>query len=55
MNVVIYTKDFESICLFLDVKGYRLHSNFSNYSLATNPGWDGTHNDYLFVDTRVKV
>ena len=36
----------------LESKGYAVHSNFSGYGLDTNPGWDGTHNDYLFVDVR---
>ena len=54
MLIEVYAKDFDVMCLFLSVKGYKLHSNFSNYSRATNPIWDGTHNDYLFVDTQVK-
>ena len=26
-----------------------LLTNFSNYNKQDNPGWDGTHNDYLFM------
>ena len=29
---------------------YKLHSNFTNYNKIDNPGWDGTHNDFLFID-----
>lgn len=36
----------------LESKNYAIHSNFSGYSLETNPGWDGTHNDYLFTLAR---
>lgn len=46
--LVEITHDYEKIVSFLAEKGYELHSNFSNYSLETNPGWDGSHNDYLF-------
>jgi FkbM family methyltransferase len=47
--IEIYKKDFKNIVMFLDDKGYTLVSNFSNYNYKDNPGWDGTHNDYLFV------
>lgn len=53
MLIEIYTKDFNEIVSFLLSHNYVLHSNFSNYSLATNPHWDGTHNDYLFVDKNI--
>jgi hypothetical protein len=49
MLIEIYTKDYDEIVRFLESKRYTLHSNFSNYNKTTNPGWDGTHNDYLFV------
>jgi FkbM family methyltransferase len=49
--IEIYRKDYDEIVKFLESKYYILNSNFSNYSLTTNPGWDGTHNDYLFVKT----
>jgi FkbM family methyltransferase len=51
--IEIYKKDFYEIVSFLLSHNYMLHSNFSNYSLATNPHWDGTHNDYLFVDKNI--
>jgi FkbM family methyltransferase len=50
MLIEIYTKDYDEIVSFLKSKRYTLHSNFSNYNKITNPGWDGTHNDYLFVN-----
>lgn len=50
MLIEIYTKDFAEIVSFLLSYNYILLSNFSNYSLSTNPNWDGTHNDYLFAD-----
>ena len=53
MIIEIYTKDFNEIVTFLLSHNYILHSNFSNYSLSTNPHWDGTHNDYLFVDKNI--
>lgn len=53
MLIEIYTKDYNEIIAFLLSYNYVLHSNFSNYSLSTNPYWDGTHNDYLFVDKNI--
>jgi hypothetical protein len=53
MLIEIYKKDFYEIVTFLLRHNYTLHSNFSNYSLDTNPHWDGTHNDYLFVDKNI--
>jgi len=29
-------------------KKYDLLGNITNYNHEKNPGWDGTHNDYLF-------
>ena len=51
MLIEIYEKDFSEIVFFLSENKYTLHSNFSNYNYITNPYWDGTHNDYLFIDT----
>lgn len=53
MLIEIYKKDYENIIKFLKIKKYRLISNFSNYNKIDNPGWDGTHNDYLFVDKNI--
>ena len=48
--IEIYKKDYNDIVNFLILKNYKLHSNFTNYNKIDNPKWDGTHNDYLFVD-----
>jgi hypothetical protein len=48
MLVEIYNKDMDAICNLLKEKEYELVSNFTNYNPSDNPGWDGTHNDYLF-------
>lgn len=50
MLIEIYRKDYDNIILFLKEKNYSLIINFTNYNLITNPNWDETHNDYLFVD-----
>lgn len=46
--IEIYTSQYDEITTFLLNKGYIMIENFSNYSHVTHPGWDGTHNDYLF-------
>ena len=33
---------------FMLSNSYEFIENVSNFSLETNPGWDGLHNDYLF-------
>ena len=53
MLIEIYKKDYNDIIIFLQQNNYSLISNFTNYNLITNPYWDGTHNDYLFVDTNI--
>ena len=50
MLIEIYLKDYIKIYNFLDKNNYKLMENFSNYNKKTNPHWDGTHNDYLFMD-----
>ena len=50
MLIEVYKKDYNDIVNFLNLLNYKLHSNFTNYNKIDNPGWDGTHNDYLFVD-----
>lgn len=51
MLIEVYNRDLEKITNYLSSKNYCLHSNFSNYNMIDNPGWDGTHNDYLFYDS----
>lgn len=46
--IEIYKNQYNDIVEFLSNVGYEKVCCFSNYSLATNHGWDGTHNDYLF-------
>ena len=53
MLIEIYIKDYNKICDYLQEKKYKLLTNFTNYNKNTNPGWDGTHNDYLFIDSCV--
>ena len=53
MLIEVYNFDFDNISKFLKENEYNLLCNFSNYSKKTNHLWDGTHNDYLFVDSRL--
>ena len=46
--IEVYNVDFEKITTYLEGNNYELISNFSNYTKQSNPGWDGTHNDFLF-------
>ena len=50
MLIEVYTFDFDNIVQFLKENNYSLLCNFTNYSKKTNPCWDETHNDYLFID-----
>ena len=52
MLIELYTVDYDATVEFLAANGYALHSSVSNYTKHTNPGWDGSHNDYLFVDIK---
>jgi FkbM family methyltransferase len=47
--IEIYNYDYDNVLNFLLEQNYTLHSNFSNYNKNDNPGWDGTHNDFLFT------
>ena len=47
--IEIYNRDYEEIVQFLRNHGYEMVENFSGYNPINNPGWDGTHNDYLFT------
>ena len=46
--VEIYEYDKEAIINYLTGFNYILLENITNYNKLDNPGWDGTHNDYLF-------
>lgn len=47
--IEIYTKDFQEIMQFMSTNDYVYLCNLSNYNIEDNKGWDGQHNDYLFV------
>lgn len=47
--IEIYSSDYDQVVEFMKTSGYALMENFSNYNKTTNPDWDGTHNDYLFI------
>lgn len=47
--IEIYNVSFDDIHNHLTENNYKLICNFSNYNKEDNPGWDGTHNDYLFM------
>ena len=52
MLIEVYKVDYNNIVEFLKENNYNLICNFTNYSKKTNPCWDGTHNDYLFIDNQ---
>jgi len=54
MLIEIYTSQYDTLVGFLQENNYKLIMNVSNYNKQDNPGWDGTHNDYLFEDLLVK-
>jgi FkbM family methyltransferase len=51
MIIEIYVNDYETIVSFLKTNHYKKLGNITNFNLQDNPRWDGTHNDYLFVDS----
>lgn len=50
MLIEIYTNDYDKLINYLNLNGYKLHSNLTNYNKIDNPQWDGSHNDFLFID-----
>lgn len=54
MLIEIYLCDYVKLLSFLEENNYSLVGNITNYNRQDNPGWDGTHNDYLFIDSLVK-
>jgi len=46
--VEIYEINKEEMINYLIAYDYILLENITNYNKFDNPGWDGTHNDYLF-------
>lgn len=53
MLIEVYTTELEKITEFLEQNKYKLSCNYSNYNKVDCPLWDGTHNDYLFIDITV--
>ena len=47
--IEIYINQMNDIHNYLTENNYKLICNFSNYNKNDNHGWDGTHNDYLFM------
>jgi len=54
MLIEIYVSDYVKILNFLTENNYKLVDNITKYNKQDNPGWDGTHNDYLFIDSLIK-
>lgn len=54
MLIEIYIDEYNKIVSFLKNKGYDMVCCLSNYNKGSNPGWDGTHNDYLFTRRNLK-
>lgn len=46
--IEVYIKDQEIIEKHMLENNYELVMNLTNYNKNDNPGWDGTHNDFLF-------
>jgi len=54
MLIEVYRHEYDSILSYLEKHDYELLSNFSEFNYVDNPGWDGTHQDFLFMDKRRK-
>jgi FkbM family methyltransferase len=50
MLIEIYKNQYEGIINYLKELNYNMLYNFSEFNHNDNPGWDGTHQDYLFID-----
>ena len=46
--IEIYETQKKELFQFMEDMNYILLENITNYNLLDNPGWDGSHNDYLF-------
>jgi hypothetical protein len=46
--IEVYTNEIDELKALLEPY-YSFEGNFTNYNKQDNPGWDGTHNDYLFI------
>ena len=52
MIIEVYNDNYDEVCIFLTENGYVFVENVTQYNHKDNPGWDGTHNDYLFMDIK---
>ena len=50
MLIEIYNNSITDIYSYLKDNNYVLLGNITQYNTIDNPHWDGTHNDYLFMD-----
>jgi len=46
--IEVYEEKKDIIFNYLIENNYLLLENITNYNKFDNPGWDGSHNDYLF-------
>jgi len=51
MLIEIYRNEYDNITSYLNQYNYKMIENFSNFNYIDNPSWDGTHQDFLFMDT----
>jgi FkbM family methyltransferase len=56
--IELYPDEYDKVFKYLNSNNYNIYkckytnsNSFTNYNKTTNPSWDGTHNDYLFVDS----
>ena len=53
MLIEVYTNEYSKLVEYLFKHEYKLVMNMTQYNKEDNPQWDGTHNDYLFIDAKV--
>jgi len=53
--IEIYKDQYNTIIDLLAKHGYELFCCLSDYNRKDNPIWDGTHNDYLFINKSLKA
>lgn len=58
--IELYPGEYDNVVEFLHLYNYKQYKcpytksfSFTNYNKIDNPNWDGTHNDYLFVDGNI--
>ena len=53
MLIEIYSYLYDEIISYLQDNNYTMIENFSGFNIIDNPGWDKTHQDYLFIDNLI--